>query len=139
MGKPYRVIACIVGVVVLAGACAQPEAGAPSDREFSAEPTPSDIESSANEPATRDPSPSPSPSSNERLADEADATAELYGYTLPGSVGEGAALAETTCERALDGWDYETAVADDISVGAPRDAAVGWNTFVYDEFCPSIR
>ena len=66
--------------------------------------------------------------------------ASLYGYTLPGSAaGEGASLARITCERAVDGWDYETAVEDDISVGAPRDAAVGWNTFVYQEFCPALR
>lgn len=104
-------------------------------------PSPSDADSSEREQTTRRPTATPSQdSSNTRLSDTADAMASLYGYTLPGSAaGEGASLARITCERAEDGWDYETAVEDDISVGAPRDAAVGWNTFVYQEFCPALR
>lgn len=112
----------------------------PTGPASSPRPSPTDVDSSPSEPSTRAPSATPSEESGTRLSDEADATAALYGYTLPGSaVGEGAALAEVTCERALEGWDYETAVEDDISVGAPREAAVGWNTFVYEEFCPALR
>lgn len=73
------------------------------------------------------------------LTEKADRLALLYGYTLPSSpAGEGAALAELTCERAAQGWDYDTAVEDDIWADAPPDAAIAWNSFVYNDFCPGL-
>lgn len=84
--------------------------------------------------------PDPETSGLSLVMDKADDIAALYGYTLPTSPpGEGAALAELTCDRAASGWDFGRAVADDISAGAPREAAVGWNTFVYEDFCPAIQ
>ena len=133
-------------VALLAAGCGNDDAGEPS----AASPTET---FSTQEPTDAGPEELPEPEAVEDdvppdLASEgvgtelmlrADRLASIHGYLYGGEdPGEGARLALTTCQRALDGWEQEDAVADDISVGAPPDAARAWNDFVYAEFCPRL-
>ncbi|QIK74580.1 helix-turn-helix domain-containing protein [Nocardioides piscis] len=138
------VASCVLGLVVFLQ-LSQPDDDTGTERPTTAETaTPTPSASTPTRPRRR-PSrtptaeaPPPAPASNTSLDEKADRLAAIYGYTLASDPpGTGAGLAQTTCSRAADGWDYEEAVADDISVGAPESVAVDWNSFVYEEYCPA--